>query len=307
MKEQAKFQSFLHAGHGFEPLGCNVLIKPDIKKFALAAGLADFDSFFNNHDMKTIKHVRKERATYHLKKTTELGEIDIYIKKTTYNQLTSWLKSKLKFKNENPSALYELENLLAFKKAGLPVAEPVAAGAKKNGRLIQTFIATHALPATTRLSDYIISNWSNHPDTTKTASAKKGKNALIERLATIAKRMHGAGFNHRDFYLVHFLLDETSLEIYLLDLNRAQKRTTVPHRWIVKDLAALDYSAGADNVSNTDRIRFLCCYLEKKKLGNTGKALARKIRRKSESMRAHSRKAKARDREFIEKKGGVLS
>ena len=31
------------------------------------------------------------------------------------------------------------------------------------------------------------------------------KRVLVQRIATIARTLHGAGMNHRDFYLCHFL------------------------------------------------------------------------------------------------------
>lgn len=95
------------------------------------------------------------------------------------------------------------------------------------------------------------------------------KRGLIERLADISRTMHGAGLNHRDFYLCHFLLGTTqpitadtiaTAPLYLMDLHRAQQRRHVPRRWLVKDLGALYYSALDSGLSRRDVLRFMRRY-----------------------------------------------
>ncbi len=60
-------------------------------------------------------------------------------------------------------------------------------------------------------------------------------------------------------------------------------------RWIVKDLAALNFSAPARFVSLTDRVRFLRAYLSCEKLDARGKALARRVGAKTRRMAHHNR------------------
>src|SRR6185503_8438002 len=71
------------------------------------------------------------------------------------------------------------------------------------------------------------------------------KRALLQGAAEIARRMHGAGMNHRDFYSCHFLVRDRDwskwnagdeLQLVLIDLHRVQRRDRVPERWLVKDL-----------------------------------------------------------------------
>jgi heptose I phosphotransferase len=92
------------------------------------------------------------------------------------------------------------------------------------------------------------------------------KHALIQRVATMARRMHEGGVNHRDLYLCHFLLhldpapSPTSLKLSLVDLHRAQIRSQTPRRWRDKDLAALQFSSLAIGLTTRDRLRFLQTY-----------------------------------------------
>jgi heptose I phosphotransferase len=90
---------------------------------------------------------------------------------------------------------------------------------------------------------------------------------LVHALAQSARRMHSAGINHRDFYLCHFHLDESSLRerdvrCYLIDLHRAQIRRTTPQRWRVKDIAGLYFSAMDCGLSRRDLLRFMRHYTE---------------------------------------------
>jgi len=90
------------------------------------------------------------------------------------------------------------------------------------------------------------------------------KRELIRRVAAIARRMHDAGINHRDFYLAHFLMpasavharDETA-PLFLIDLHRSQVRRTVPRRWRVKDLGGLYFSTARYGMTRRDVLRFV--------------------------------------------------
>jgi len=88
------------------------------------------------------------------------------------------------------------------------------------------------------------------------------KRNLIELIATMTKRMHAAGVNHRDYYLCHFLLDQYSdgLQLNLIDLHRAQLRPSVPRRWLLKDLGGLLFSALGKGMTKRDLLRFVRAY-----------------------------------------------
>ncbi len=94
------------------------------------------------------------------------------------------------------------------------------------------------------------------------------KTLLISEVAAMAKTMHGAGINHRDFYLCHFLMDyplkpNEKPVLHLIDLHRAQIRQNVPKRWLVKDLAGLLYSAFEKRLTKRDLLRFIRTYSDR--------------------------------------------
>lgn len=123
----------------------------------------------------------------------------------------------------------------------------------------RSFIVTEELAPTVSLEDYC-SDWASHPPPILL------KRALIARVAWTARTMHAAGVNHRDFYICHFLVHldppptKDRLKLSLIDLHRAQVRSTTPRRWRDKDLAALHFSALDIGLTRRDLLRFLVAY-----------------------------------------------
>lgn len=121
-----------------------------------------------------------------------------------------------------------------------------------------SFIVTEELYDTISLEDYC-RHWRRQPPPYRV------KRLLVEKLARVSKTMHGAGINHRDYYICHFHLDVDSLaegepRCYLIDLHRAQLRTVAPRRWLIKDLAGLYYSAMDAGLNRRDLLRFVALY-----------------------------------------------
>jgi heptose I phosphotransferase len=120
---------------------------------------------------------------------------------------------------------------------------------------------------------------------------------IIHRVATMVRKMHQAGVNHRDCYICHFLLhlpfdgDEQHLKISVIDLHRAQMRAHVPTRWRDKDLIGLYFSSLNIGLTQRDIWRFLTIYfaasprkIVQQEAGLLAKAQARaeKIRERTE-------------------------
>lgn len=157
------------------------------------------------------------------------------------------------------SAANEYEAVLALQKLGVDTMS-VGAYAKTgaNPAAIKSMIVTEDLVATVSLEDYC-ANWADSPPALST------RLRILRKLADSAGRMHRAGINHRDFYICHFHLDESTLvnsqpTCYLIDLHRAQIRARTPRRWQVKDLAGLYFSAMDCGLTERDLLRFMRHY-----------------------------------------------
>jgi len=127
-----------------------------------------------------------------------------------------------------------------------------------NPASIHSMIVTEDLVGTVSLEDYC-GEWARRPPPLGV------RLRLVRKLADSSRRMHGAGINHRDFYLCHFHLDPASLQAarlrcYLIDLHRAQLRQRTPLRWRIKDLAGLYFSAMDCGLGRRDLWRFMHYY-----------------------------------------------
>ncbi len=171
------------------------------------------------------------------------------------------------------------------------VAAPKIAGFGKRGKnplTMQSFIITEALTNTINLHDLTVS-WPQQ------APAFSRKIALINTLAASVKGMHCNGINHRDCYLLHFLLTQATnpeslkidnLVISVIDLHRAQRRRKTPQRWLIKDLSGLYFSSKISGLSIRDYYRFIQAYTGKsiKTELRTNKGFWQKIQRKGEKL-----------------------
>ncbi len=143
----------------------------------------------------------------------------------------------------------------------IPSLAPIAYGEQKtNPARRKSFLITRELQGVAQLDEFF-------------AQRQPGvrlKRLIIAEVARITRELHTAGINHRDLYLCHFMLRESTLsermqsnqapEIFVIDLHRAQLRVRVPRRWLVKDLAALYFSCMELKLSRKDYLLFLQVY-----------------------------------------------
>ena len=124
----------------------------------------------------------------------------------------------------------------------------------------------------------------------------RDKKALIASLASLVRRLHANHYYHRDLYLSHIFLcrDRHGLErLSLIDLQRVFQPTINKGRWQVKDLSQLYYSARS-YFTQTDALRFLRAYLDRKRLSPDDKRLIRRVRRKAARIARHAARRQAR-------------
>jgi heptose I phosphotransferase len=180
------------------------------------------------------------------------------------------LKNLLHLKLPVLSAQNEWRALKLLPQIGVHTMTPVAFGRMgSNPARMRSFLITEELTGTTSLEDFC-ATWASQPPSFRL------RKALSEQIASILRRMHTQGINHRDCYLCHFHLDTSSglrpgearqeppepgqLRLYVIDLHRAQIRRRTPRRWLIKDLAGLYFSAMDLGITRTDRLRFIRAY-----------------------------------------------
>jgi hypothetical protein len=177
------------------------------------------------------------------------------------------IKNLLQLRLPVLGARNEWQALQALTRLGVDTMKLVAYGERGwNPAHRQSFVVTEALEETESLEDFC-ADWETHPPATR--AELRLKRALIERVATIARRMHANGINHRDFYICHFLLDVSAdvyqqppqaLRLSLIDLHRVQLRKRTPLRWVVKDIGGLYFSSMRIGLTQRDLYRFMKVY-----------------------------------------------
>lgn len=172
--------------------------------------------------------------------------------------------------------------------AGLPCAPPVAFGEQRRGsREIRSAIMTAAVPG------HSLEQWAAIWRETDRARAR----GLVRPLARLVSRLHQCGYVHRDLYLSHIFHDpDAAVEesLHLIDLQRVYRPQWAGRRWIVKDLAALNYSVPCHLVHRTDRLRWLTYYLGAPKLDASARRLVYRIVGKTQRIARHDRRRTAR-------------
>ncbi len=173
------------------------------------------------------------------------------------------LKDLSQFKMPILGAKNEWEALNRLKELGIDTMTPVAYAVKGiNPAKQYSFIVTEDLINTESLEDYCM-GWDENPPSYKL------KEAFIKRLAWVSKTLHENGINHRDYYICHFLLDISNgkdnidldnFTASLIDLHRAQIRSKIPMRWVIKDLAGLYFSAMDLGLNKNDIYKFMKIY-----------------------------------------------
>ena len=214
---------------------------------AVASRAAADDIYRNKEGRKTLRFGLGQQS-YFLKLHEGVGWREI-------------VKNLLQWRLPVLSARNEYRAVRALRDIGVDTMTVVAyACMGHNPARLRSMIVTEDLVGTVSLEDYC-ADWAARPPPVAV------RMKLLLKLADSAGRMHRAGINHRDFYICHFHLDESTLEqaepvCYLIDLHRAQLRRQTPRRWQIKDLAGLYFSALDCGLQRRDLLRFISRYCE---------------------------------------------
>jgi heptose I phosphotransferase len=106
---------------------------------------------------------------------------------------------------------------------------------------------------------------------------------LLRRVAELTRRLHAAGWVHKDLYLGHYLVTPTPTptqpepSIVLIDLQRCVQPCCFTQRWRVKDLAALVYSSLKAGVTASDLAAAYQIYRDKRRLDGPSRRMARQV------------------------------
>jgi len=206
-------------------------------------------------------------------------------------------KNLISFRMPITDASNEWKAVDLLESSGVDTVKIVGKGLRgSNPATRESFVIMEALDERVEVEDFL-----QEIDHLPVSQRLALKRAILRKVADVARRTHGAGMNHRDFYLCHFHILERDwstwkpseeLRLPLIDLHRAQIRDEVPQRWLVKDLGALLFSALDCDITDRDIIAFLKVYLGddwKEKLGKSNGLWRDVVRRAAGFYRKHRR------------------
>lgn len=239
-------------------------------------GWTDFATIWSQTaDAAVAKKLRTDRITLRFSLNDQGEQRYFYIKRHGRSSWKEYLKPLLRLTWPILGARNEWNAILAFHTIGLPTMTPVAFG--ESGT--QSFLITESLENCRKLSEL------RFDATSPSQAAMRAR--FVRQIAQLTRKMHGAGIHHQDFYLGHLLQSQPHPDrIYIIDLGRVRKHQTLSTRWIIKDLAQLDFSADA---TPFEQVRFLRDYLGRPLTTDDRRLMAR-IQSKKAAIARHSRK-----------------
>lgn len=268
-----------------------ITINKSFEDILSKAGLNNYFNFMHVKDCEPVK-IKKSRSVFKFSikdDSFDKGERVFYLKRHNYSgseKFSSLVSMKGKEDGHN-----EWIQTIALNKAGFNVMTPVAFGEKKIGPVsVECFTLSEEVYDCVRLSDYI-ADLSDEP------KDLKEKIDILIKLANLASDFHREGFNHQDFYLVHFFLRQSTDEIFIMDLQRVHKREVPSTRWVIKDLAQFVFSALSGGCySHDDLSIFWHEYFDKDKLGRVEEKMIKSILAKAKRIARHDAKLIARSK-----------
>jgi hypothetical protein len=171
--------------------------------------------------------------------------------------------------------------LLALGDAGIPCATPVAFGEElENNQEARSAVIATSVPG--QSLDFWITQWQ--------AMHRGQIRRVFTPMARLLQRLHRRGFVHHSLSLGNIYYDlEAPLDrcVHVVNAQRVMQPQARQTRWIIKDLAALDFAIPPELMSTCDRVRFLKRYLGVRRLDPEHKRLIQRVAIKSRRLARH--------------------
>lgn len=244
----------------------------------------------------TAKNLRSDRVTLRFELTDAAGQTHgFYLKRFAPQPFRERLRCWLRWTWPIWGARPEWNALYRFHELGLPTMTPVLVGERAGCSVLVTAALENCDKLSAFWSAGLNQAESTQPEVSQARSVlqppefrplSRTDRGVLKQIAHLTARMHGAGLHHQDFYLGHWLLQRgPSPQLFLIDLGRVRQTTRLSRRWIVKDLAQLNFSAQGG--SRLTRLRFMRGYLGRP-LTAADLPLLRQIERKTRRIARHS-------------------
>lgn len=274
------------ADTGLEPAGDGKMwMDRQVHSRLQQAGMSAFEDVMGTSDGCCLRAL-KDRENWHLQLHDDHRQPrGVYLKKHHVRTLRSVLWAKFGSGPAQSAGRIEAENVGRMSADGIAVMKLLAYGEKLHADgLLESFVLTEELQGYIELHYFLRRRFARCASNS-TRKTRRELGRLIRLVAETARRLHTAGYNHRDLYCCHFFVKEVAVgkfDVKLIDLQRVQYRRRFRRRWLVKDLAQLAWSIPRECVRCTDRIAFMRHYLGVRKLRAADKRLIREVMAKQQ-------------------------
>jgi hypothetical protein len=269
------------AGTGLCPVGDGAMwIDSCYETVLQRTGLATFDQVMRS-DRGQCWRAFWDRENWRLELPDAQGRLRVvYLKKHHVRTWRSSLRAWLGLAPSPSAARVEAENVARLTADGISVMRLIGWGERfSRTGLAESFLLAEDLEGFAELQYFLMRRF---PPLTQRGACGRDRalDRLIRDVAQLARRFHGAGYNHRDFYCGHFFVREPAPGCYesrLIDLHRVERRRRWRRRWLVKDLAQLAWSLPAGWISRSEKVAFMRHYFGVAKLQPSHKRLIRAV------------------------------
>ncbi len=211
--------------------------------------------------------------------------VKVFLKRYDRPPASRQLRNWLCHHTRRSFARIEHETAEQLAAAGIRTPRTIAWGEQRGGPFERrSFLMTEEIPDSQSLDRRPPACFTGPPTTANVRARRE----FLQRLASFIRRFHETGYRHRDLYLSHIFCSDSG-EFCLIDMARAS-RPILQRRFQIKDLAALHYSAPAQYIARTDRLRFYLAYTDRPHVLPSDKVFLRTILRKADRMARHGMK-----------------
>lgn len=241
-------------------------MRPEFADALRAAGLTDLDAVFAADggarlDKPSLEKWRQRWRIELPSAVSSRSPACVYLKRFNAPPLVRQFQRWREGHWRRSTAGVEEHNASLLAEAGIRAARPIGFGEEMCGPWERrSFLLLDEVPGLS------LERWAPQA----AAHSGRQRRACVDVLARFIAGFHAAGFVHRDLYLSHVFItrppepDSPAVdrpEFALIDLQRVFRPRWRRLRWVVKDLAALDYSTPHACVSRLGRLRFLARYV----------------------------------------------
>ena len=266
-------------------------ILPDFYELLKTNKVITFDAFWNLSSGELFKKNRYRSVVRVFLKDTD-GKSHIFHLKKHHPPFLARCKSLFTGFRILDGGENEWSKLLRLEEIGISTMTPVAFGTiRKWGLPYRALTVTEHLYGAEKLEDYLPAIFGDRVTLPGLVSYKR---KIMTGTALWARKFHGSGFHHQDFYLGHIFIKPEKgddFTLHMIDLQRVREPRVLRKSRVIKDLAQINYSAmQVACITQADRLRFIKAYLQLNRLDKSAKKLILMILAKTERIAAHDKK-----------------